>query len=81
MKTVQLLFDFDAPPESAPTVEPAPPQPPETHPASVIPLASGEKAKARDILTAIRTLKQLEREHRPATQPRDGRMAAMLPNH
>jgi N12 class adenine-specific DNA methylase len=30
-------------------------------------LASGEKAKARDILAAIRTLKQLEHEGRPAT--------------
>jgi N12 class adenine-specific DNA methylase len=30
-------------------------------------LASGEKAKARDILVAIRTLKHIEREERPAT--------------
>ena len=34
------------------------------------PLASGEKAKARDILAAIRTLKQIEQEHRPATPGR-----------
>ena len=31
------------------------------------PVASGEKTKARDIITAIRTLHQVEREHRPAT--------------
>ena len=30
-------------------------------------IASGEKAKARDIIAAIRTLQQIEREHRPAT--------------
>ena len=32
-------------------------------------LASGEKAKARDIIAAIKTLQQVEREHRPATEP------------
>jgi N12 class adenine-specific DNA methylase len=32
-------------------------------------IASGEKARARDILAAIRTLQQIEREHRPATDP------------
>ena len=30
-------------------------------------IASGEKAKARDILAAIRTLKSIEQEQRPAT--------------
>ena len=30
-------------------------------------ISSGEKAKARDILTAIRTLKSVEHEQRPAT--------------
>ena len=30
-------------------------------------IASGEKAKARDIIAAIRTLQQIEQEHRPAT--------------
>ena len=30
-------------------------------------VASGEKAKARDIIAAIRTLQAIEREHRPAT--------------
>ena len=29
--------------------------------------AGGEKAKARDIVAAIRTLQTVEREHRPAT--------------
>ncbi|RIK66966.1 MAG: hypothetical protein DCC65_08270 [Planctomycetota bacterium] len=39
----------------------------DTTPAPVIPFASGEKEKARDILAAIRTLKQIEQEKRPAT--------------
>ena len=30
-------------------------------------IAGGEKAKARDILTAIRTLTRIEHEQRPAT--------------
>jgi N12 class adenine-specific DNA methylase len=30
-------------------------------------IAAGEKAKARDIIAAIKTLQQIEREHRPAT--------------
>jgi hypothetical protein len=30
-------------------------------------IASGQKGKARDILAAVRTLKQVEQEHRPAT--------------
>ena len=37
-------------------------------------LSSGEKAKARDIVTAIRTLKTVEREHRP---PTDDEMQAL----
>jgi hypothetical protein len=32
-----------------------------------IPLASGEKAKARDLLAAIQTLQRIEQEQRPAT--------------
>ncbi len=32
-------------------------------------IASGEKAKARDIIAAIRTLQAVEHEHRPATEP------------
>ena len=30
-------------------------------------IAAGEKAKARDILAAVKTLQTIEREHRPAT--------------
>lgn len=37
-------------------------------PASPIQIASGEKAKARDILAAIRTLKSIEQERRAATR-------------
>jgi len=33
----------------------------------VSPIASGQKGKARDILAAIQTLKQIEQEHRPAS--------------
>jgi hypothetical protein len=32
-----------------------------------LPLASGEKAKSRDLLAAIRTLQRIEQEQRPAT--------------
>ncbi len=43
-----------------------------TFPASDLPQSTGEKAKARDILAAIRTLKALENEHRrPTTDERD----------
>ena len=38
------------------------------------PISSGEKAKARDILAAIRTLKTVEREQRP---PTDDEMQAL----
>ncbi|WP_201750319.1 DEAD/DEAH box helicase family protein [Tautonia marina] len=43
--------------------------------ATVIPLASGEKSKARDILAAIHTLKRIEHEHRPATPEEKGILA------
>ena len=45
---------------AAPASASIPPRPPG--------IASGEKAKARDIIAAIRTLQQVEREHRPATE-------------
>ena len=46
-----------------------PPAPPVlTRQPQPAPIASGEKSKARDILTAIRTLKQVEEEKRPATE-------------
>jgi N12 class adenine-specific DNA methylase/SAM-dependent methyltransferase len=50
-------------------VEEAPGGPPADHPApvSLSPIAGGEKARARDILAAIRTLKAIEQERRPAT--------------
>jgi len=51
MPGTQLAFTF-------PPAETLPPN---------IPLASGEKGKARDILAAIRTLKAIEQERRPAT--------------
>jgi hypothetical protein len=43
----------------APSVEPLP----------SVAIASGEKGKARDIIAAIRTLKQIERDQRQATLP------------
>ena len=43
------------------------------HPTTTAPLnidlAAGEKAKARDLIAAIRTLKRIEHEQRPATPP------------
>ena len=59
------------PPEEAPPA--AIPSPPPTRriespeAAAAVPATGGEKAKARDILAAIRTLKHIEGEHRPAT--------------
>ncbi len=62
---------LDAPPAAIPAGQPVTPEGPEPtrgqHPASPAIIAGGEKAKARDILAAIRTLKQVEREQRPAT--------------
>jgi N12 class adenine-specific DNA methylase len=70
-KRTQLLIPFDAPPSLtlAAEREPPPPQLPPTVPlATVAPvrIATGEKAKARDLLAAVRTLKTIEQEHRPA---------------
>ena len=67
----QQLFDFDAPPpdDALPTT-PAPPDPPrsqESTPSSPFAIASGEKAKARDILAAIRTAKRIDQQQRAAT--------------
>lgn len=49
------------------------PQPPQVEPApvstpTIVPLAAGEKAKAHDIIGAIRTLKRVEQEKRAATE-------------
>ncbi len=63
MMATQLSLQFDKPPpftfikEEEPTRQPTP-----------VPIASGEKAKARDIIAAIRTLKTIEQEQRPATE-------------
>ena len=67
-----LLPMFDAPPphtvHTVPKKKPESP-PPEPFSVSVSPAApSGEKSKARDILTAIRTLQIIERDQRKATQ-------------
>ena len=73
--------DGHSPPHKAPSAGPEtqggdpkmqlalPLSPPESHPVlpSPVPIASGEKGKARDILAAIRTLKTIEHDHRPAT--------------
>ncbi len=73
MKGIQQVLQFDSPPPFTPASKPVPPrtqQPLLEHPSSASPalIASGEKAKARDILAAIRTLKSIEQEQRPATR-------------
>jgi N12 class adenine-specific DNA methylase len=68
MKGAQLLFDFDAAPVAVPVCQPEPPKTLPPRLATVVPIiAAGEKAKARDLLAAIRTLKQIETQQRPAT--------------
>lgn len=66
MTTAQLSLQFDAPPNiSKPTNDPTHAR---GHPtATSVPIASGEKGKARDIIAAIRTLKNIEQLDRPAT--------------
>jgi N12 class adenine-specific DNA methylase len=73
MRATQMLLPFDAPPSA---VEITPTQPPPfLQPSATLPSlerspgfaqAAGEKAKARAIVAAIRTLKTIEQEHRPA---------------
>ncbi len=63
---------FDPPPPFIPSYEPRPTTRPEVkadHPVAAVPvsIASGEKTKARDIIAAIRTVKTIEQEQRPAT--------------
>jgi SAM-dependent methyltransferase len=65
MQGTQLLLDFDAPPLPHAT-QPLPP-PAELTLLSPVTLASGEKAKARDLLSAIRTLLAVEHDRRAAT--------------
>ena len=68
MRSTQLLL-FASPPPVTRKNEPVPARRQALHPQqpSTAPIAGGEKAKARDILNAIRTLKRIEEEHRPAT--------------
>ncbi len=54
-------------PEPIPKAQSAVTSTHETPPLAGLPVASGEKAKARDIIAAIRTLKTIEQEHRPAS--------------
>ena len=67
----QLTLPLNPPPRLIPGKEPPPgPQvllPEHSSPPSFTPAASGEKAKARDILAAIRTLKHIEHDQRLAT--------------
>ena len=58
----QFSLQFDLPPPVIPASPPVLTRQPQR-----APIASGEKSKARDILAAIRTLKQVEEEKRPAT--------------
>lgn len=51
----------------APPTESREPAEPTSIPSTVT-IASGEKAKARDLVAAIRTLQKIEQEQRPATQ-------------
>ena len=66
------LFDFQAetPADNEPQARIAVPAQPTVErpvPAEPIAIASGEKAKARDILAAVRVLKAIEKEDRPPT--------------
>jgi hypothetical protein len=59
MKAMQLALQFDAPARTATFSQPIPIKRPH-----IVPIATGEKGKAQDILAAIRTLKKLERLRR-----------------
>jgi N12 class adenine-specific DNA methylase len=68
MQGTQLPLRFDAPVRPVALTDPSPRPSEEVRPeASLPPAATGEKAKARDILAAIRTLKRVEQEQRLAT--------------
>ncbi len=64
MQGTQLSFQLETPPTAATL-----PQEPKStaRPPGLPGMASGEKTKARDIIAAIRTLKAIEQEQRPAT--------------
>ncbi len=71
MNGTQLSLLFEAP-QFTPIIEPEPKMRPHSmpeHPVSTerAAIASGEKSKARDIIAAIRTVKAIEQEQRPAT--------------
>ncbi len=78
MKGNQLPLPFDSPAPLPPAAELEPPGPREPCPIASAPIAGGEKAKARDILAALRTLKAVEQEQRPAT-PQERRVLAAFP--
>src|SRR5208282_4815550 len=65
------LFDFtsEKPPADTPATQstPTPANSTSREPPPNFATASGEKGKARDIIAAIRTLKAIEQDHRPAT--------------
>jgi len=63
MLATQFSLQLDMPPPMIPAIEPVVSRPPQ-----LTVIASGEKSKARDILAAIRTVKALEQEQRPATE-------------
>jgi N12 class adenine-specific DNA methylase len=58
----QLSLQFNTPPPFIPVSDPDLARQPKA-----APIASGEKTKARDIITAIRTLKAIEQQQRSAT--------------
>ena len=62
MMGTQFSLQFDMPPPLISVREPVLTQQPQ-----VAVISSGEKSKARDIIAAIRTLKQIEEEKRSAT--------------
>jgi N12 class adenine-specific DNA methylase len=72
MQEMQLTLPLDSSPPLVHAGKPAMPLAgARSKPTSAIPvaaIASGEKNKARDILAAIRTLKTIEQESRPATE-------------
>ena len=58
----QFSLQLDIPPPGIPASLPVLPRPPQ-----LASMSSGEKSKARDIIAAIRTVKSIEEQHRPAT--------------
>lgn len=69
MKGTQLSLQLDTPPPPFrfPIASDAPTRPLTENPGPIPAMASGEKAKARDIIAAIRTMKIIEQESRQAT--------------